>query len=61
MQEFNKVRFAPAKSPVQEMGAMVQGPSPMSLIAGIGNAALGGLQAGMGQYNTNQNILAQQG
>ena len=58
MKEFNKVRFAPAKSPVQEMGAMVQGPSPMSLIAGIGNAALGGISAGVGQFNTNQSILA---
>ena len=47
--EFNKVRFAPQMSPVQEMGAMVQGPSPFSLVAGIGQAALGGLS--MGQSN----------
>ena len=47
--EFNKVRFAPQMSPVQEMGAMVDGPSPFSLVAGIGQAALGGLA--MGQSN----------
>ena len=47
--EFNKVRFAPQMSPVQEMGAMVDGPSPFSLVAGIGQAALGGLA--MGQNN----------
>ena len=47
--EFNKVRFAPQMSPVQAMGAMVDGPSPFSLVAGIGQAALGGLA--MGQSN----------
>jgi hypothetical protein len=47
--EFNKVRFAPQMSPVQEMGAMVQGPSPFSLVSGIGQAVLGGLS--MGQSN----------
>ena len=54
--EFNKVRFAPQMSPVQEMGAMVQGPSPFSLVAGIGQAALGGLNAGMGQANFDEQL-----
>jgi hypothetical protein len=44
--EFNKVRFAPQMSPVQAMGAMVQGPSPFSLVSGIGQAVLGGLSMG---------------
>ena len=56
--EFNKVRFAPQMSPVQEMGAMVDGPSPFSLVAGIGQAALGGLNAGMGQANFLKNIAS---
>ena len=54
--EFNKVRFAPQMSPVQEMGAMVDGPSPFSLVAGIGQAALGGLSAGMGQANFEKSL-----
>ncbi len=49
--EFNKVRFAPQMSPVQKMGAMVDGPSPFSLVAGIGQAALSGITAGVGQAN----------
>ena len=56
--EFNKVRFAPQMSPVQEMGAMVDGPSPFSLVAGIGQAALGGLNAGMGQANFLKDIAS---
>jgi len=56
--EFNKVRFAPQMSPVQEMGAMVDGPSPFSLVAGIGQAALGGLSAGMGQANFLDNLAS---
>ena len=56
--EFNKVRFAPQMSPVQAMGAMVDGPSPFSLVAGIGQAALGGLNAGMGQANFLDNLAS---
>ena len=56
--KFNKVRFAPQMSPVQEMGAMVQGPSPFSLVAGIGQAALGGLNAGMGQANFEKSLVS---
>ena len=59
MKEFSKVQFAPQESIPQSMGAMVDGPSPMSLIAGIGNAALSGLSAGMGQANFDKQILSQ--
>ena len=56
--EFNKVRFAPQISPVQKMGAMVDGPSPFSLVAGIGQAALGGLNAGVSQANFRKNLAS---
>ena len=56
MKEFNKIRFAPQQSPVQFAPTMESGPSPYSLIAGIGTAALGGLSAGMEQANFNEQI-----
>ena len=58
MKEFNKVRFAPQQSPVQFAPAMESGPSPFSLIAGIGQAALGGVSAGMNQQNFNDQLLS---
>ena len=57
MKEFNQIRFAPQQSPVQGAPTMESGPSPFSLIAGIGQAALGGLSAGMGQQNFNDQLL----
>jgi len=57
--EYSQVMFAPMESPIQEMGAMVDGPSPYSLIAGIGNAAISGVSAGMKQTNFNQSLLTQ--
>jgi hypothetical protein len=56
--EFNKVRFAPQMSPVQEMGAMVDGPSPFSLVAGIGQAALGGLAMGQSNAGFEKEIMS---
>ena len=60
MKEFNQIRFAPQQSPVQAAPTMESGPSPFSLIAGIGQAALGGLSAGYGQQNFNDQLLSNQ-
>ena len=57
MKEFNQIRFAPQQSPQSLAPTMESGPSPFSLIAGIGQAALGGLSAGMGQQNLNDQLL----
>ena len=54
--EYNKVRFAPQMSPVQEMGAMVDGPSPFSLVSGIGQAVLGGLAMGQSNAGVEQQL-----
>lgn len=56
MKEYNQVRFAPSISPVQEMGALVDGPSPLSLVADLGQAALGGMNAYQGQANFNAKL-----
>ena len=49
MKEFNQIRFAPQQSPQSLAPTMESGPSPFSLIAGIGQAALGGLSTGLSQ------------
>lgn len=57
MKAFNQVAFAPQRSAQLQAPTMESGPSPYSLIAGIGGAALSGLQAGMGQANFNDQLL----
>ena len=58
--EYNKVRFAPQESIPQPFGGqMVEGPSPMSLISGIGSAVLGGVSSWQSQNNFNRQIESQ--
>lgn len=57
MKAFNTVRFAPGASMPVMKPQYVEGPSSMSLLSGIGSAALSGFNAGLGQANFKQNLL----
>ena len=58
MKEYSKVRFAPQESIQQAPPAMVDGPSPMSLIAGIGSSVLSGLSMGQSGAAFDQSIAS---
>jgi hypothetical protein len=47
-QLFSKVPLPTVRAPLPSAPVMQQGPSALSLIGGLGSAALGGLSAGMG-------------
>ena len=49
--QFNSVRYAPERSRQMDRPELLSGPSPYSLISGIGQAALSGVTAGLGQQN----------
>ena len=48
---FSQMPLAPTKAPAPSAPVMQQGPSALSLIGGLGSAALGGLSAGLGAAN----------
>ena len=48
---FSQMPLAPTMAPTPSAPVMQQGPSALSLIGGLGSAALGGLSAGMGVAN----------
>jgi len=51
-QLFSKVPFAPTMAPTPSAPVMQAGPSALSLIGGLGSAALGGVTAGLGAEST---------
>lgn len=48
---YNEVRYAPMKSLKMKAPQLASGPSALSLITGLGQAALSGVSAGMSQQN----------
>ena len=48
---YQDVRYAPEKSRKMDKPTLVDGPSALSLVAGLGQAALSGVTAGVGQQN----------
>lgn len=48
---FSQMPFAPTMAPTPAAPVMQQGPSALSLLGGLGSAALGGLSAGLGAAN----------
>ena len=57
--QFNSVRYAPERSRQMDRPELLSGPSPYSLISGIGQAALSGVSAGIGQQNFLDQIASQ--
>jgi|GEM_PF-4002961 len=55
---YNNVRFAPQQGPAPMTPAFVNGPSSMSLLTGLGQAALGGASAYAGQVNFREQLAA---
>ena len=54
--QYNQVRYAPRESMEIMKPELVNGPSALSLVAGIGEAALSGVTAGMNQANFNNSL-----
>ena len=48
---YQDVRYAPEKSRKMDKPTLASGPSALSLVAGLGQAALSGVTAGVGQQN----------
>lgn len=57
--DYNQVRYAPKKSMQIDQPELVNGPSALSLIAGVGQAALSAASAGMQQQNFIDGIKSQ--
>tara|TARA_B100000073_G_scaffold65162_1_gene48195 strand:+ start:568 stop:1323 length:756 start_codon:yes stop_codon:yes gene_type:complete len=57
---YNQVRFGPQFGPGPAVPTFADGPSSMSLLTGIGQAALGGYSAYAGQVNFREQLAATQ-
>lgn len=56
---YNEVRYAPEKSRKMDKPQLANGPSALSLVTGLGQAALSGVSAGIGQQNFLDNLASQ--
>lgn len=57
--DYNQVRYAPEKSRKMDKPQLASGPSALSLVTGLGQAALSGVSAGMQQQNFLDGIESQ--